>query len=145
MYYNKETGTSALATSNASAGANAPMEEVPAGSANVVQDADMDEIAPGDTDAPMEDVLAGSADVVQNAPIAEVPVGSADIVQALPVSITFAKPLTYACIMIKESIEDGTNAEPLFRAFVAKLNQFAGQPGPACLCLPSEAVKKIIT
>ncbi|KAJ3371227.1 hypothetical protein GGF31_003404 [Allomyces arbusculus] len=64
---------------------DADIVEVPAGSTDMVQDVDMDEIAPGDTDAPMEDVPAGSADVVQKeTPIAEVPVGSANVVQEAP-------------------------------------------------------------
>ncbi|KAJ3371892.1 hypothetical protein GGF31_002552 [Allomyces arbusculus] len=144
-YYNKGTGTSAPAASGANVVQDADIAEVSAGSADMIQDVDMDEIAPGDTDALMEDVPAGSADVVQEAPMVQVLAGSADVVQAPPVGVTFAKPHTYACIMIKESIEDGTETEPLFRTFVAKLSQFAGQPGPASLCPLSEAAKMIIT
>ncbi|KNE63933.1 hypothetical protein AMAG_08996 [Allomyces macrogynus ATCC 38327] len=161
MYYNKDTGTSAPAAGGANVVQDADIAEVPAGSTDMVQDVDMDEIAPGDTNASMEDVPAGStdmvqgapmvqvpassADVVQEAPIAEVPAGSANVVQAPPDSVTFAKPLMDACIMIKESIKDGTETEPLFHTFMAKLNQFTGQPGLASLCPLSKVAKKIIT
>ncbi|KAJ3369138.1 hypothetical protein GGF31_005597, partial [Allomyces arbusculus] len=46
---------------------------------------------------------------------------------------------------IKESIEDGTKTKLLFCTFVAKLNQFAGQPGLTSLCPLSEVAKKILT